>query len=531
MPHGEETALGALVDAADGHAAALVHDGRTITYGEISEASRRVAGGLARLGIARGDRVAIWLPNTPDWLVAFLALARLGAVAVSVNTRFRSAEVEDIVGRSGCRALILWPGFRNIDFAGILAGVAPAALALLDHVVTVGDAPRAPLVAGAQTTAFADLLKAEPLEADEGGPDHPCLIFTTSGTTSKPKFVLHRQGALAAHARHAATGLGYREAGTVLLQLLPFCGTFGLTQALAGFAAGRPAVLQTVFDAQEAVRLIAAHGVTQFNASDEMIARLVAAAEDARAFQTVRFCGFARFSGEPGIVEAADAKGLAMVGLFGMSETHALFAVQPRDDPERRTLAGGVPVVPGARVRAVDPETGETLADGETGMLEILSPTRMVGYFGNAEATREAIAADGYFRTGDLGYTTGDGGFVFVGRGGDALRLGGFLVSPAEIEAHLETHPAVKACAVVAGSGALAGKAVAFVETAQAPADEEALRAFCAKRLARFKVPARLFAVDELPRVHSANGAKILRNVLRDWAAERTRTTPEEDRP
>lgn len=519
-----ETTLSSLVDAADPAATAIVHEERRIAYGTLADESRRLAAGLKGLGIGRGDRVAVWLPNTPEWLVTLFACARLGAIVVSINTRFRSAEVEDIVGRCECRALVLWPTFRNIDFPGILAGVDRAALSALGDVVVVGEAPPAPLLPGARITAYDDLLEAAPLPADEAGPEDPCLIFTTSGTTAKPKFVLHAQGRVAAQAHHVATGHGYRAADACLLQILPFCGTFGLTQAVATLAAGRTMVLTTVFDAAEAVTLARAHNVTHFNGGDDMIARMVEACREIGPLDSLRFCGFARFSGAPGVVEAAAAAGITMAGLFGMSETHALFAVQPRDDPERRGLAGGVPVIPGAQARAVEPETGRILPVGETGALELYSPTLMVGYFRNAEATREAMTADGFFRTGDMGYVTDDGGFVFIGRGGDALRLGGFLVAPAEIEAHLETHPAVAACAVVAGSGPVAGKAVAFVELRDgADVGEDALRDLCARDLARFKVPARIFVIDALPRVMSPNGAKIRRNVLRDWAAEWTR--------
>ncbi len=143
----------------------------------------------------------------------------------------------------------------------------------------------------------------------------------------------------------------------------------------------------------------------------------------------------------------------------------------------------------------------------------------MTGYFGNPEATAEAFTKDGYLRSGDLGYTTAEGGFVFLSRMGDVLRLGGFLVAPAEIEARLGGHPSVEGCQVVGVSTPDGPRAVAFVTLrAGAEFDEEALRHHCLAGLARFKTPSRVFSLDEFPTTRSANGTKIQRARLRDMA-------------
>ena len=148
-------------------------------------------------------------------------------------------------------------------------------------------------------------------------------------------------------------------------------------------------------------------------------------------------------------------------------------------------------------------------------------------YFENPAATRETVTEDGFVRSGDLGYLTGDGGFVYLARMGDAMRLGGFLVSPAEIESHLAEHPAVGGAQVVGVDTERGPRPVAFVTLAAGGGfDEEGLRDHCGRSLARFKVPARIFAVDEFPTTRSANGTKIRRAELRRMAEERLRSPP-----
>jgi len=521
--------LGGLLDSVTDPAAEVIHDGRRIPVPVLASESRRVARGLLDLGVQPGDRVGLWLPNVPEWLALFFACARVGAIAVAVNTRFRSKEVGDIVGGAGCRVLAFQPGFKGIDFAGILEDVAPAALEGLEHLVVCGsgDTDATGLPNGGRDvrpTSWRSLAGSPELGEDTGGPDDPCLIFITSGTTSSPKFVLHRQSAIAGHARVAARAHGYDADDARLLQMLPLCGAFGHAQALATLAAGRPMVLQTAFDAGEAVALCQRHRVSNFNASDDMVARMLEATDAERPLPDLRFCGYARFSGIAGLVEAAAARGVHLRGLFGMSETQALLAMQPEADPRRYSLGGGVLVSEHSRVRVRDPGTGELQPHGETGEIELRGPSLMLGYYRNPEGSRQAFTEDGYLRTGDLGYTTADGGFVFTGRIKDVLRLGGFLVAPAEIEAYLEQHPTVYACAAVEGANAHPRRAVAFVVSADGEtADEAELFAFCRRGLARFKVPARIFLLDEMPAVPSPNGAKIRRNLLRQWADEWTR--------
>lgn len=506
-------------------APAVIYGDERVGYAALLERSRRVAGGFAALGIAEGDRVALWLPNTVAYIVAALALARLGAITTAVNTRFRAGEVADIVARSGARAMVLWPGFRGIDFLGILDDVPPAALAGLESLVLYDEGDAGNVVpagvAHCRRIRWAELEAATPFDGDRADPASGCNTFTTSGTTSRPKFVLHTQFSIARHARVVAERFGLSEADGGLLQALPFCGVFGFCQLTAGLAAGRPLIVMNAFDPAEAAALIDRHGVEVLFVTDGMVASWLACRADTPVFPTVKRCYYGLF--DPALADIAERaadRGLTLIGLYGMSEVQALFSMQRPDAPfAQRIAGGGRPVSPDYDVRVRDPETGALLPAGEQGEIELRGPSLMKEYFANPEATADAFTDDGYLRSGDLGYLAEDGAFVFVSRMGDVLRLGGFLVAPAEIESHLGAHPAVDGCQVVGATTAEGLRAIAFVTLNPGqPFDEAALRAHCLDGLARFKAPARIVAIDTFPTTKSANGTKIQRARLREMA-------------
>ena len=516
------TTLSAFLSGLGGDKAAIIDETRVLTYGDLDLSARRVAGGLAAAGIGVGDRVALWLPNTCEWLVLFFACARLGAIVVAVNTRFRQAEIGNVLGRTGCKALALSPGFKGIHFPGILGQVEEGALAALETLVVVGG--EGEVLPGRRHLSYSALEAHAAHEGDDATAESPCILFTTSGTTSAPKFVVHKHSALIAHGAAVARGFGYTEPDSRTLQATPFCGIYGFSQAMGTLSAGAPIVALQTFDAGTAVETIRARRVTQFNGTDDMMDRLLAATPLARPFPSLRFFGCARFNTTlVDLAERAEARGVRVHGLFGMSETQALLTLQPAAKPlAERKLAGGVAVSAETVVRVRDTQTGALLPPGENGEVEVKGPSLMAGYYGDPEATAAAFTEDGFFRTGDLGYATPDGGFVLVARMGDALRLGGYLVSPAEIEEFVRRYPGVEGCQVVGATVSGNPAAVAFVVMERgAEFDEAALRAHCAGGLAKFKVPYRFFALDEFPAVMSPNGLKIQRGKLRDVAAER----------
>ncbi|WP_424625271.1 AMP-binding protein [Achromobacter marplatensis] len=504
-------------------ASLLIDQDQRISAAQLRAQSRALAAGFARIGVRPGHRVAVWLPNCAAWVESFLACAHLGAVVLAVNTRFRALEVADILGRGQADWLVFWPGFKGIDFQGILDGVDPAQLTRLQGVVALTGADDAApaAVPGIPVHRYADLLAADtPPPAPHGNAG--VLCFTTSGTTSKPKFVLHDQQTLLRHGAAVAQAFGYDDDSCVLASA-PFCGAFGFATLVGGLAQGVPVVCAPVFNAAESAQAVARHAVTHTYANNEALVGMMQAAPPG-AFASARLFGFASFTPAlDNMLDLAREAGVPLTGLYGSSELIALVAGQPRDEADGNVSArhqpGGTLIYPDARVRARDPESGQVLPHGQSGEIEILSPSLMQGYLDNPEATRHAVTDDGYFKTGDLGYTLTPRQFVFQTRMGDSLRLSGFLVNPVEIEQVVETLPGVRACQVVGATRQ--GKIVpyAFVLLHEgATADPDGWTAACKAAMAGFKAPAGFTVLDAFPSVESANSVKIQKHRLRDMA-------------
>ena len=474
----------------------------------------RVAASLRAAGVGPGARVALWLPNGAAYLAAIFACARLGALAIHINTRFRTAEVGNLLRRSRAVALVTQWGFPPVDFPAIFAALPIEDRGSMRCVLGPDVPPGVSQIVGLPVLPLDGA--AADAGADEATAEALCLTFTTSGTTSGPKLVLHDQQTIAGHALDVARRIGLDAAEAVLLAAVPFCGTFGNAAAMAAIAGGAHVVCLAQFDGEAAAALIRKRRVTHIVGGDDMFGR-IAAASGGRRFESVRFSGFAAFhSTVAASIAAAEAAGMHPHGLYGSSEVQALFSVAAG---ESRLLAGGVPVSSAARLAVRDPQTGAALPAGASGELWIDAPSRFIGYLEDAAATERAIDADGMFRTGDLA-RLGDADFVFEARIGDAMRLGGFLVSPEEIEAVIQAEPGVASVQVVAAAnGGSDPVLVAFVlPTAGAMLDEAALRARCGRQLARFKVPERIVAVEAFPTVDSPNGPKIQKVRLREMA-------------
>ena len=519
-------------------ATALIDRGQPLSTAALRDTANRLAAALAQAGVGPGSRVALWLPNCAQWVVAFLACARLGALVLAVNTRFRSTEVADILGRGRAEWLVYWPGFKGIDFASILDDVPDDALQTLRGVIALDGAPDdatdgapggAPAqVRGRPVLPWRQLLAGAPPAASAASAvpaapaDAAALCFTTSGTTSLPKFVLHDQGTLLRHGDAIAQAYGYGNDACVLAAA-PFCGAFGFAMLAGALAAGVPLVCEPVYDTGRTAQAIRRHRITHAFANNEALAQLFQAGQPGD-FASLRLCGFASFAPALGnLLQLAETHGVPLTGLYGSSELIALVAAQPLDaaqgDVSVRHLAGGLLIYPQARVRACDPQTGAVLPHGQSGELHIQSPSLMRGYLDNPEATQAALTPDGYFKTGDLGYTLGPRQFVFQARLGDSLRLAGFLVNPAEIEHLVESLPGVRACQVVGAEhqGKTVPYAFVLLEGGAQP-DPEGWRAACKRALASFKVPAGFQVLQAFPAVESANSVKIQKHRLRDMA-------------
>ncbi|MER1966738.1 AMP-binding protein [Castellaniella sp. GW247-6E4] len=520
-----DTVYHLLEDAARRHPATALtwSDGRTRTYADFLSASRRCAAALAHMGVRKGDRVALWLPNSEAHLDFLLGTMQLGAIAVAVNTRYRAAEAGAIIAHTRPAVLVIEPGFHGISFSDILAAIDPAELRSVTTLIVCGaETPAHDLLPGRRTFTHAWALEQAPSDAIPDAADD-CAIFTTSGTTSGPKHAVHTHGSIARHARDAAHAFGYDATDAVLLHTLPFCGIYGFSQLTATLAAGARSFFMSVFDAAACARLMQEHRVTHTSGTDDLLKRALDAVPGERPFPALRECVYAGFNPALALFpEQAEQRGMRLIGCFGMSEIHSFFSRQDGHLPVlERKRPGGTPISRGVQVRARDPASGAIQPHGEPGELEIRSANLFSYYFGQAEATRAAFTPDGYFRTGDLGRTLADGRYEFLGRRGDFMRLGGFMVNPLEIELELQELAGIETAIVVDAPAPGGTRAVAFVKLRAGQAwDEERLRAHCVARLANFKVPSLFVRVDTFPSAMSPNGEKIQRGKLKARAAE-----------
>jgi fatty-acyl-CoA synthase len=517
--HADDTSLQSLIGPETSADPAFVFDGSPVSRAEFSEEVAQTTAWLAAQGIGKGDVVAVWLINRVEWITLLFAAARLGAIVAAVNTRYRSAEVAHLLKLSGAKLLVVEAAFRSIDFASILADIARDEVPALQKLAVVGADTISVQWPCVRFDAFDKAYPPAPTQSDI---DLPVLLYTTSGTTRGPKLVAHSQRTLATHAKSVARALQLSPQRHSLLAMLPFCGTFGMTSLLGFIAAGATIHVLDAFEAAPALEILLEHEITHAFGSDEMFRRILALTDAPRPFPHLEVCGFAAF--QPGWREfalAAEARGLSLFGLYGSSEVQALFSIaRPGDTFANRIEGGGWPMSPDAKVRVRDTETGGLAAPGLSGEIEIRAPSCFLGYFHNPEATRDAMTTDGFFRTGDIGRIR-DGAFVYETRAGDAMRLGGFLVAPGEIEDELKSCAGVADAQVVAIDLKGQARCVAFVIPAGIPPQQEVLTARLRERLASYKVPARVYIVDTFPVTDSANGVKIQRAKLRTMAMER----------
>jgi fatty-acyl-CoA synthase len=481
---------------------------------------------LAEHGVGPGDVVAVWLPNWSDALVWHCAAAARGALVVGINTRYGTEEVTHVLARARPVLVALAHDFHGLDLAGRLRAA----------VAGSGIVPQVAVVAGPGRSVSEDVTAVDvgagawaPQRSD--GPEPaPCdparltVAFTTSGSTGLPKLAAHTADGVLEHAVADAAVLGLTEADVVLCAL-PFSGVYGYNAATAGLAAGATLLLEPVFDPDEVLDDMVACGVTHLGAGDDLVLRLAQAHRlRPRDLSTWRWWGVADFQGRSRELAAwvTEEFGTVVTGVYGSSEVFALTAAWPPDEPAPARWSGGGRVVhPDVEVRVVDPETGAVIASGAEGELEFRGPNVVDGYVGSDP---DVFTADGWFRSGDLGVLVDEGAFVYVCRMGEALRLRGFLVDPAEIEVRLGVHPAVHTAKVVGledDEGATV--AVGFVVLEPGADEPGDLRAWCAEVLAPFKVPATVHVLDEMPTTSGTNGTKIRTPVLAALAREHFR--------
>jgi fatty-acyl-CoA synthase len=518
---------------------------RTCSRARFGEQVESLRAELADAGIESGQCIAVMLPNWSDALVWQFAAAALGAHVIGVNTRYNTGEVAHILSAARPAVVAVAASFHGL-FGTLRAAAesvpeisAPAVAVVTGPVTTVtaGDPAEFDLGGGAWLVGSGDVrgtrvprtpetatITAAGAVADPS--DLLAVAFTTSGSTGTPKLAAHRDSAVVRHGRADAAIMGVVP-GDVTLCVLPVSGVFGFGTAMAALAGGGSLLMEPVFDAAAVLRRMQELKVTHVAGGDDLFGRLYDtwSAEQCADLSSLKWLGIADFLGRSRDIArwARDEFGALTTGVFGSSEVFALTLLWSAADPESlRWNGGGRPVAPSIEVRIVDPIDDRALPDGEQGELQVRGSNVVDAYLGNPDAARRAFTADGWFRSGDLAVATGDGGYRFVCRMGDVLRLRGFLVDPAEIEHRLALHPDVGVVKVVgmAGDGGYT-QAVGFVvptDDASAGTDADVLKRWCREELAAFKVPSAIHIIDRMPTTVGGNGTKIRTVELREWA-------------
>ncbi|MFS0737144.1 AMP-binding protein [Sphingomonas sp. 1P06PA] len=515
------------------HRPFVLDDRRVWTYSEIAEWSSRLAAGLAANRVQPGDRVAIVLGNSVEFVALKFAISRTGAVAVPVNILNRRDELRYVLEQSDAVMLVTMDRFRDLDYLAMLDEINPDWGSGSDDrtsglrqvvVLPMGEAPPRP-----GTMQFADLAGDMACPAVQVAPDDLCDIIYTSGTTGPPKGVMLTHDMLTRTSFGSAYARAFED-GRRIVFALPMYHVFGYCEGmLAVLWVGGAIVPQLKFDADSMLKAIARHRVTDALLIPMMTLALIEGAKAGAYDLTTLSSALSSGARAPERVWAGlrDILGVAEITTgYGMTETTASTTVTRPHDPEERLLTtngrlrdvgpAGDDALKGRLVqyRVVDPETDRTLACGQVGELRARGPGVTSGYFRNAEATAAAFDADGWLRTGDLGRIDADDYISLVGRSKESYRCGGELVLPTEVEDLLTTHPAVIAAHVVPLPDDRMGEVgVAFVvlrDAAQVAPDE--LVSLVAERLARFKVPRHVLIVDAsaIPTTASGRARKFL---------------------
>jgi acyl-CoA synthetase (AMP-forming)/AMP-acid ligase II len=505
--------------ARHGDRPAVVDGDRRLSYAELAARARDFAGALVASGIEAGDRVALWAPNSSNWIVAVLGLFEAGAVLVPVNTRFKGVEAADILARSRARALVTVTDFLGTDYLGLLEAADAKLPDLATVVVAQGPAP-------ADTESWDGFLaratEAGRTEAERRGGDvtahYPSDILFTSGTTGVPKGVVMTHGRTLGVATDwvAMTGLGPDDR---YLMVNPYFHMFGLKAGiLASVAAGATMYPEPVFDADRALARVAAERITVLPGAPTLYQSLLDHPErDRHDLSSLRVAvtGAADIPVELIRRVAAELPFSLIVTGYGLTEAGTASATSPDDDPE--TIATTVGRArPGFEIRIVDGD--RDLPAGETGEILLRGPSVMAGYLDDPAATAATLSADGWLRTGDLGVVDERGCLRIVGRSKDMFIVGGFNAYPAEIENHLLRHPDVAQAAVIGIPDERLGEVgMAFVVTRSGATDgRDEILAWCRDQMANYKVPRAIEILPELP--VNATG-KVVKDELRARAA------------
>ncbi|WP_182357218.1 class I adenylate-forming enzyme family protein [Tomitella gaofuii] len=485
----------------------------TVTYAQMHARAERAAAGLRRSGIGPGDRVAIAAANAPEWLVAYFACCRLGAVLVTLNVAYREREFVYMLGQSGARLLLCDERSGEFEFRPFLDALRPR-ITSVERIAYFG-APAAEdswenlVAAGADTIAGS---AAAPAPASS--PGSPAVILYTSGTTGDPKGATLTHRSLLASAAAQAERFGQKP-DDVALGVMPFNHVGGLTCTIgASLVSGGAVALLPRFHPDLVAQVVPARRVTMFVGVPTMYRMMLGSEQFAACdVSSVRLCVVGGSNLEPELAGQVRDRfgGPRLANLYGLSETSGACIISPAGDTFEQVATSIGTALTGfeARIAADD---GAPLPTGEAGELQVRGACVAAGYWEAPDATAGAFGGDGWLSTGDIGTLSDDGHVTLLARKKEMYVRGGYNVYPAEVENLLATDPSVAMCAVIGVPDSTFGETGhAFVVPApDAAVDTAALLRLCAASLAEYKVPARIEVVDALPMTPAGKIRKVL---------------------
>ena len=525
---------------------AFAFEDKSWSYLEVEQEVAELAHALQALGVKKGDRVALWLTNSAMLECLLFAVIKIGAVAVPLNTRYRTQDLAFTLKNSGSVLLISAGKSGPVNFDAILLEalgqisvdaqdlLSSDAVPSLKRIVMMGDSE----IPGAlRWESFRELGEAyqddsaarkdqreqsrqesqiqRTRSAMASKPTDTALIVYTSGTTGNPKGVLLcHNGMRLCFDRAEAMQL---QASDIQLTYLPLFHVYAISYSMImSFMCGGAQVIMSGFQVDQALELIVKHRVTVVHGFDAHFNDfMLALAKKPSDISSLRF-GTLTVGADSTIelAQAAQSKVCPTLSGYGVTELWGGVTLTPQDaNLEQRCAASGYPL-PGVELRVINPDTQQPVATGEVGEIQVRSYSRMIGYHNQPEATEEVFDSEGWYKSGDAGILRADGHVRFVVRLKDMLKVGGENVSPAEIEGLIATLPGVEYVAIVGKQDArLSEVPVAFiVSAASGPKQAQHVVAHCKGKIASFKIPVECYFVDALPMTPTG---KIQKEVLR----------------
>ncbi len=525
---------------------AFTFEDKSWSYQDVEKEVEQLARALQVLGVKQGDRVALWLTNSAALECLLFAVINIGAVAVPLNTRYRTQDLAFTLKNSGSVLLISAGKSGPVNFDAILLEalgqmstdaqglLSSDAVPSLKRVVMMGDSAIPGVLGWESFRDLGDVRRHDSQARNDQrhqsreeshilnsrsarapAPTDTALIVYTSGTTGNPKGVLlSHNGMRLCFDRAEAMEL---QASDVQLTYLPLFHVYAISYSMImSFMCGGAQVIMSGFQVDLALELIAKHRVTVVHGFDAHFNDfMLALAKKPADISSLRF-GTLTVGADSTIelAQAAQTKVCPTLSGYGVTELWGGVTLTPQDaNLEQRCAASGYPL-PGVELRVINPNTQQPAATGEVGEIQVRSYSRMIGYHNQPEATEQVFDSEGWYKSGDAGILRADGHVRFVVRLKDMLKVGGENVSPAEIEGLIATLPGVEYVAVVGQPDArLSEVPVAFiVSAATGPKQAQQVVAHCKGKIASFKIPVDCYFVEALPMTPTG---KIQKEVLR----------------